>query len=92
MENASRMMWGTYKGAGVIVVCINEEQSATRVARSGLAAPSTPRRQLFALHEPRSAMTLEKALLTIAKARMIVVLFMIETVKSNSESNSIQDS
>jgi hypothetical protein len=86
------MMWGTYKGAGVIVVCINEEQSARRVARSGLAVPLTPRRQLFALHDPRSAMTLEKALLKVAKARMIVVLFMIETVNSNSESNSMQDS
>lgn len=90
--NRERTMWGTYKGAGVIVVCINEEQSARRVARSGLAVPLTPRRQLLALHDPRSAMTLEKALLTVAKARTIVVLFMIETVNSNSESNSMQNS
>jgi hypothetical protein len=83
---------GTYKGAAVIVVCINEEQSARRIARSGLAVPLTPRRQLLALHNSRSAMTLEKALLTVAKARMIVVLFMIEIGKSNSESNSMQDS
>lgn len=91
-EMASWMMWGTYKGAGVIVVCINEEQSARRVARSGLAVPLTPRRQLLALHDPRSAMTLEKALLTVVNARIIVVLFMIETLNSNSESESMQDS
>jgi hypothetical protein len=74
------------------VVCMNEEQSARRVARFGLEVPLTPRRQLLALHDPRSAMTLEKALLTAAKARTIVVLFMIVIPKSNSESDSMQNS
>jgi hypothetical protein len=74
------------------VVCMNEEQSARGVARFGLEVPLTPRRQLLALHDPRSAMTLEKALLTVAKARTIVVLFMIVIPKSNSESDSMQNS
>jgi hypothetical protein len=34
---------------------------------------------------------LEKALLAVAKARMIVKLFMIESTKSNSGSNSMQE-